>query len=151
VINSQHIAVLFYSKCETSPVYPSICIKPRVIAMTFYSENDMTLGSFLARNCFRNGYMCTNELCNTLIQNHTRYFVHCNNQIAIKMNIVPDDLPTTHLNTGKTSTESNDDPNRQIIKSDDLNIYMWTTCKKCQKVLILIIQKPFLKINYLIF
>ena len=44
VINRQQIAVLFYSKCESSPVYPHICIKPRVIEMEFYGDNDMTLG-----------------------------------------------------------------------------------------------------------
>jgi hypothetical protein len=30
------------------------------------------LGSFLARNCFRTGYKCNNELCDTLIVYHTR-------------------------------------------------------------------------------
>lgn len=45
IFNRQQLAVLFYSQCETSPVYPNICIKPRVINMKFYGENDMTLGS----------------------------------------------------------------------------------------------------------
>ncbi len=44
VFNRQHLAVLFYSQCETSPVFPNICNKPRVINMKYYSENDMTLG-----------------------------------------------------------------------------------------------------------
>ena len=72
VMSRQHIAVLFFSQNESSPVYPNICQKPRIIKMNFYSENDMTLGSFLARNCFRNGYKCNNELCDTLIIYHTR-------------------------------------------------------------------------------
>ena len=125
VVNRQNIAVLFYSKCETSPVYPHICIKPRVIEMQFYGDNDMTLGSFLARNCFRNGYMCTNELCNTLILNHTRYFVHSEFQIVIKMNINSQD---DSLNSATGSSKQLNE------NSDDLNIYMWSTCKKCQKV-----------------
>lgn len=50
VTNRQHIAVLFYSQCETSPVYPNVCIKPRVIDMTFYGENDMTLGLLFSNN-----------------------------------------------------------------------------------------------------
>ncbi len=121
VINRQHIAVLFYSKCETSPVYPHICIKPRVIEMEFYGDNDMTLGGFLARNCFRNGYMCTNELCNTLILNHTRYFVHSEFQIIIKMSLYAQD-------------DSNAGVAKSVHNDDDLNIYMWSSCKKCQKV-----------------
>lgn len=97
IFNRQQLAVLFYSQCETSPVYPNICIKPRIINMKFYGENDMTLGSypspppfltfhlvlilltlfsitgaFLAKNCFRNGYKCNNEMCETLIVYHTR-------------------------------------------------------------------------------
>ena len=34
--------------------------------------NNEFLGSFLARNCFRTGYKCNNELCDTLIVYHTR-------------------------------------------------------------------------------
>jgi hypothetical protein len=45
ILNRQHIAVLFYSQCESSPVYPNICHKPRIINMNFYGENDMTLGN----------------------------------------------------------------------------------------------------------
>jgi hypothetical protein len=44
IFNRQNLAVLFYSQCESSPVYPNICHKPRVINMKFYNENDMTLG-----------------------------------------------------------------------------------------------------------
>lgn len=50
IFNRQHLALLFYSQCETSPVYPNICNRPRVINMKFYSENDMTLGKFLLFN-----------------------------------------------------------------------------------------------------
>lgn len=44
IYNRQQLAVLFYSQCEMSPVYPNICNKPRIINMKFYGENDMTLG-----------------------------------------------------------------------------------------------------------
>ena len=50
IFNRQHLAVLFYSQCETSPVFPNICNKPRVINMKYYSENDMTLGIFFFFN-----------------------------------------------------------------------------------------------------
>ena len=89
IFNRQHLAVLYVNQCETSPVYPNICQKPRVINMKFYSENDMTLGSFLARNCFRIDYKCTNELCSIPIILHTRSFVHADTKITIRMSIVP--------------------------------------------------------------
>lgn len=72
LFNRQHLVVLFSSQCETSPVYPNVCHKPIIIDMKFYGENDMTLGSFLAKNCFRNGHKCNNESCGTLIVFHTR-------------------------------------------------------------------------------
>jgi hypothetical protein len=43
-INRQNLCVLFFSQCENSPVYPNLCIKPRIINLKFYGENDMTLG-----------------------------------------------------------------------------------------------------------
>ena len=72
VFNRQHLVVLFCTQCETSPVYPNACHRPRLIDMQYYGENDMTLGSFLARNCFRTGYKCNNETCDSLIVYHTR-------------------------------------------------------------------------------
>lgn len=45
IYNRQQLAVLFYSQCETSPLFPNICHKPRIINMKFYGENDMTLGN----------------------------------------------------------------------------------------------------------
>ena len=95
ILNRQHMALLFYSQCESSPLFLNICNKPRVIDMKFYSENDMTLGSFLARNCFRTGYKCNNELCNTLIVFHTRTFAHGDSKITIRMSIVPAALSNT--------------------------------------------------------
>ena len=47
IFNRQHLAVLFYSQCESSPVFPNICNKPRIIDMKFYCENDMTLGKLI--------------------------------------------------------------------------------------------------------
>ncbi len=45
VFNRQHLAVLFCSQCENSPVYPNMCHMPKIINLKFYGENDMTLGS----------------------------------------------------------------------------------------------------------
>ena len=77
--------------------------EPRVIDMKFYCENDMTLGSFLARNCFRMGYKCNNELCDTLIVFHTRTFAHGDSKITIRMSIVPS-APQNGVAAGQQST-----------------------------------------------
>ena len=42
VFNRQHLVVLFCTQCETSPVYPNACHRPRLIDMQYYGENDMT-------------------------------------------------------------------------------------------------------------
>jgi hypothetical protein len=44
VFNRQHLAVLFCSQCENSPVYPNMCHMPKIINLRFYGENDMTFG-----------------------------------------------------------------------------------------------------------
>ncbi len=132
ILNRQHMAVLFYSQCESSPLFPNICNKPRVIDMKFYSENDMTLGSFLARNCFRTGYKCNNELCNTLIVFHTRTFAHGDSKITIRMSIVPaapttnppqQQTPVTQLQASATEAsglnKSNSNFSRVTISSDE--------------------------------
>lgn len=106
IFNRQNIAVLFFSQCESSPVYPNICQKPRVINMKFYSENDMTLGGFLAKNCFRTGYKCNNEMCNSLIVYHTRLFVHGDCKITVRMSIVPSAL-SSNLHTSPSSSTNN--------------------------------------------
>lgn len=120
IFNRQHLAVLFYSQCETSPVFPNICNKPRIIDMKFYCENDMTLGSFLGRNCFRMGYKCNNELCDTLIVYHTRTFSHGDSKITIRMSIVPTASPaasTQLLTTGQTPSQTNMTHSSSLSKS----------------------------------
>lgn len=114
VINRQHLAVLFYSQCESSPVFPNICNRPRIIDMKFYCENDMTLGSFLAKNCFRIGYRCNNELCDTLIVFHTRTFAHGNSKITIRMSVVP----TTTAITPVASPQQQSMTNASISSSN---------------------------------
>lgn len=120
IFNRQHLAVLFYSQCETSPVFPNICNKPRIIDMKFYCENDMTLGSFLGRNCFRMGYKCNNELCDTLIVYHTRTFAHGDSKITIRMSIVPtasSAASTQLLTTGQTPSQTNMTHSSSLKKS----------------------------------
>lgn len=189
IFNRQHLAVLYINQCETSPLYPNICQKPRVINMKFYTENDMTLGSFLVRNCFRQEYKCANEYCSVPIVFHTRAFVHADTKITIRISIIPNTAQnqsqnessqsqTLNSNTNsnnsksmshqsnmsilsvssllpKSPSQSNSQPaNQQQAQSvqslvpdqtlptsaninqpiyDDINIFMWSVCKKCNK------------------
>jgi hypothetical protein len=126
--NRQHLAVLFCTQCETSPVYPNMCHKPKIVDMKFYGENDMTLGSFLAKNCFRNGYKCNNESCDTLIVFHTRSFVHADSKITVRMSIVPTANQTNQqsahiLNNNQNSLQSNTNTTsgRSLTNKDDTN------------------------------
>jgi hypothetical protein len=126
-------------------------------------QNEQYLkGSFLARNCFRNGYTCTNELCNTLVMYHTRYFVHGDSQISIKMSIIPDDItyqllvmPTstspssTQLNqstvaaasTAQTTLLPGEKSEQTAQTYDDISIYLWSVCNICQKVRFNLLKK----------
>ncbi|XP_013908207.1 PREDICTED: 1-phosphatidylinositol 3-phosphate 5-kinase-like [Thamnophis sirtalis] len=44
--------------------------------MEFYGKNDLTLGVFLERYCFRPSYQCPNMFCETPMVHHIRRFVH---------------------------------------------------------------------------
>lgn len=46
--------------------------------MDYYGKNDMTLGLFLERYCFRDAYKCPGEPCDTAMVDHIRRFVHGN-------------------------------------------------------------------------
>ena len=48
----------------------------RVVKMDFYGHNDIPLGGFLERFCFRESYRCPNEACTTSLVNHLRRCVH---------------------------------------------------------------------------
>ncbi len=119
IFHRQHLAVLFYSQCESSPVFPNICNKPRIIDMKFYCENDMTLGSFLGRNCFRMGYKCNNEMCDTLIVYHTRTFAHGNSKITIRMSIVPTASPTTSIQAANQAQFQSNTTTPSLNKSNN--------------------------------
>ena len=126
--NRQHLAVLFCTQCETSPVYPNMCHKPKIVDMKFYGENDMTLGSFLAKNCFRNGYKCNNESCDTLIVFHTRSFVHADSKITVRMSVVPtanqtnqQSLQSSNNSQNNAQSNSNTTLNRSLTNNDTNN------------------------------
>lgn len=53
--------------------------------MGFYGSNDIPLGCFLERYCFRNSYTCQSDTCGTPMLNHTRRFVHNSGCVSISL------------------------------------------------------------------
>jgi len=86
-----------------------VCV--RVVTMEYYSRNDVTLGGFLERYCFREAYRCSNRNCDIPMSNHVRRFVHGNGCLQIVMKRLDMVMP------GTADT-----------------IYMWSFCKKCREV-----------------
>ncbi|KAK6165394.1 hypothetical protein SNE40_022328 [Patella caerulea] len=109
--NHQKISVLFSSFSPKSFNYPNACVLPWVVTMDFYGYNDITLGGFLQRFCFRESYMCPSSSCETSILDHVRRFTHGKGCINIMLK--------------KLDTE---------IPGGQNNILMWSWCRKCKQV-----------------
>ncbi|KAH9362310.1 hypothetical protein HPB48_002288 [Haemaphysalis longicornis] len=109
--NHQRVAVLFCSYSPTSSNAPYFCVNPWVISMDFYGRNDISLGGFLERYCFRSAYTCPNTSCDTPMLEHVRKFVHENGCIQILLH---------HLDNPPTAAQN--------------AILMWSWCRKCRFV-----------------
>ncbi|XP_064646018.1 1-phosphatidylinositol 3-phosphate 5-kinase-like isoform X3 [Lineus longissimus] len=107
----QRIAVLFSSYSYISANAPNACINPWVVTMDFYGRNDITLGNFLERFCFRDSYLCPSEVCGTPMTDHIRRFVHGTGCV--------------HIVLKKLSSAALGYSN---------NIVMWNWCRKCKKI-----------------
>ncbi|XP_078620497.1 1-phosphatidylinositol 3-phosphate 5-kinase-like isoform X13 [Branchiostoma floridae x Branchiostoma japonicum] len=109
--NHQHISVLFSSFSSASANAPNPCVSPWVVTMDFYGKNDITLGAFLERYCFRSVYQCPSELCDTPMVEHVRRFVHGQASIEITMQTLASPIPGQHN-----------------------NILLWSICAICKQV-----------------
>lgn len=78
--------------------------------MEYYGRNDVTLGGFLERYCFREMYQCSNRMCETPMTQHIRRFVHGTGCLQVIMRKL--DIPMA----GTADT-----------------IYTWTYCRKCRE------------------
>ncbi|XP_065655744.1 1-phosphatidylinositol 3-phosphate 5-kinase isoform X3 [Hydra vulgaris] len=109
--NHQKIAVLFSSYSSDSSNAPKPCISPWAVFMEFYGRNDITLGGFLERYCFRPSYMCPSHNCEVTMVNHVRYFAHCDSSLYIHMRNLEAPIP-----------------------GYDGTILTWSWCKICKEV-----------------
>ncbi|XP_067015555.2 1-phosphatidylinositol 3-phosphate 5-kinase [Anabrus simplex] len=109
--NHQRLAVLFCSYAHESSNAPAFCVNPWVVYMEFYGNNDIPLGTFLERYCFRPSYVCPSETCETPMMDHVRRFVHDNGCVHILLKELDQPIPG----------EGND-------------IHMWSWCSRCKTV-----------------
>ncbi|XP_066922727.1 1-phosphatidylinositol 3-phosphate 5-kinase-like isoform X3 [Clytia hemisphaerica] len=109
--NHQKIAVLFSSYSSESKNAPKPCISPWAVFMEFYGRNDITLGGFLERYCFRPSYICPSHNCDVPMVNHVRYFAHGSGSLYIHMRNLESPIP-----------------------GYDRTILTWSWCKICKQV-----------------
>ncbi|XP_025408093.1 putative 1-phosphatidylinositol 3-phosphate 5-kinase isoform X2 [Sipha flava] len=110
-VNHQRLPVMFYSFCPESNNAPSFCVEPRLVFMEFYGVNDICLGRFLERYCFRETYECPSESCDSPMNRHERRFIHDKSFVRLLLSNI-----TGHLI---------EPPYNENL------IYTWSYCKKC--------------------
>ncbi|KAG8194044.1 hypothetical protein JTE90_028386 [Oedothorax gibbosus] len=93
--NHQTLAVLFSSYSCASENAPNYCVSPWVVKMEFYGSNDITLGGFLDRYCFRPTYICPSTTCVTPMTEHVRKFVHGSGCVHILLHELSSDVPVS--------------------------------------------------------
>ncbi|XP_059613913.1 putative 1-phosphatidylinositol 3-phosphate 5-kinase [Phlebotomus argentipes] len=84
--NHQRLPVLFCSynySPKSSCHQPTFCAQPSFLNMQFYGQNDIMLGHFLERYCFRSSYICPS--CNCPMMDHVRRYVHSMGCIQVQL------------------------------------------------------------------
>ncbi|XP_029688466.1 1-phosphatidylinositol 3-phosphate 5-kinase isoform X7 [Takifugu rubripes] len=91
--NHQRLCVLFSSSSTQSSNAPNPCVNPWIVTMEFYGKNDLCLGVFLERYCFRPSYQCPSIFCETPMVHHIRRFVHGNGCVQIVLKELDSPVP----------------------------------------------------------
>lgn len=81
--NHQRLPVLFCSFYYNPNAPSSFCAQPSFLNMQFYGQNDIMLGEFLERYCFRSSYIC--KSCNLPMMDHVRRYVHSHGCVHVKL------------------------------------------------------------------
>ncbi|XP_055538718.1 putative 1-phosphatidylinositol 3-phosphate 5-kinase isoform X3 [Wyeomyia smithii] len=79
----QRLPVLFCSFYYNLNAPSSFCAQPSFLNMQFYGHNDIMLGEFLERYCFRSTYIC--KSCNVPMMDHVRRYVHSQGCVQVKL------------------------------------------------------------------
>lgn len=104
--NHQRLPVLFCS-FYFNPKASSFCAQPTLLDMKFYGQQDIMLGQFLQRYCFRASYIC--PLCDLPMMDHVRRYVHSTGCVQVFLN-------------------------EDTIKNDPNRIYFTSWCSICNEV-----------------
>lgn len=85
IYNHQRLPVLFCSFYLNSnkELPTSFCAQPLLLDMHFYGQDDIMLGLFLERYCFRNSYIC--QSCKLPMMDHVRRYAHSNGVVQVKL------------------------------------------------------------------
>ncbi|KAM6955949.1 1-phosphatidylinositol 3-phosphate 5-kinase isoform 1-T1 [Lycodopsis pacificus] len=92
-VNHQRLCVLFSSSSSESSNAPNPCVSPWIVTMDFYGKNDLSLGVFLERYCFRPSYHCPSMFCETPMVHHIRRFVHGSGCVQIVLKELDSPVP----------------------------------------------------------
>uniref|UniRef100_A0A665WFA7 1-phosphatidylinositol-3-phosphate 5-kinase n=1 Tax=Echeneis naucrates TaxID=173247 RepID=A0A665WFA7_ECHNA len=92
-VNHQRLCVLFSSSSAQSNNAPNPCVSPWIVTMEFYGKNDLSLGVFLERYCFRPSYQCPSMFCETPMVHHVRRFVHGSGCVQIVLKELDSPVP----------------------------------------------------------
>ncbi|CRL00836.1 CLUMA_CG014086, isoform A [Clunio marinus] len=88
IYNHQRLPVLFSSYHHNSQELPSsFCAQPLLLNMHFYGQDDIMLGLFLERYCFRSSYIC--QSCKLPMMNHVRKYAHSMGVVTVKLSEDP--------------------------------------------------------------
>ncbi|XP_060077952.1 1-phosphatidylinositol 3-phosphate 5-kinase-like [Ylistrum balloti] len=111
----QRLAVLLSSHSEKSANHPFPCLPPQIVTMEFYGNQDITLGGFLEKFCFRESYSlqpytCPSEACDVPMLDHVRRIVHNGGAIYISLRKL-----------------------KNCVPGGESAIMMWNWCRKCRQ------------------
>jgi 1-phosphatidylinositol-3-phosphate 5-kinase len=81
--NHQRLPVLFCSFYYNPKAPSTFCTQPSSLDMQFYGQNDIMLGLFLKRYCFRSSYIC--QSCKLPMLDHIRRYVHSLGCVQVKL------------------------------------------------------------------
>ena len=91
-----------------------------MIPMNYYGKNDIPLGEFLRRYCFRDMYTC--QACGIDMAHHQRHFVHRSMELRVTMQRLP---AIPGYNSG--------------------SLFTWLACKQCSEVCNSVTSHSFVK------
>jgi hypothetical protein len=60
------------------------CAPPKQVNISFYSENDVTLGYYLENDCLAESFHCASPSCDVPLERHSRNIVHSHGRLTIR-------------------------------------------------------------------